>query len=266
MSKLEKIPLKEISNKILNAQKEHPSTFKSKNRSIAWLKCVIAALIPQFACEDLDKDENLEVKLTSIIGELNKILTFININTDDLIYDFILELPVIQKNIYSDAVAIYNGDPAAQSIEEVVVTYPGFFAIMIHRIANFFHKKLVPILPRVFSEYAHGLTGIDIHPGALIGESFCIDHGTGVVIGETTVIKNHVKIYQGVTLGALSVDKTLGSTKRHPTVEDNVVIYANATILGGDTVIGKGSIIGGNVWITKSVPENSKIYGNLAKD
>jgi serine O-acetyltransferase len=158
-----------------------------------------------------------------------------------------------------DTIAAYDGDPAAHSKEEVSLSYPGLEAIVIHRIANFLYKNGIPIIPRIMSEHVHGKTGIDIHPGATIGESFFIDHGTGVVIGETCVIGKNVKIYQGVTLGALSVKKELQDKKRHPTIEDNVTIYAGATILGGDTVIGKGCIIGGNTWVTQSVEEGTVI-------
>lgn len=169
-------------------------------------------------------------------------------------------LPEVMKSICADAQAIYDGDPAAESVDEVVLAYPGFFAIAIHRLANALYEEKVPFFPRIMTEYAHRLTGVDIHPGAQIGQSFCIDHGTSVVIGETTVIGNRVKIYQGVTLGALSVEKRLQDQKRHPTIEDDVVIYANATILGGETVIGERSVIGGNVWLTRSVPADSKVY------
>ena len=162
-------------------------------------------------------------------------------------------IPEIRRLARLDTIAAYNGDPAAKSGEEVIVSYPGLEAIIVYRIAHFLYECGVPVLPRIMSEHVHGKTGIDIHPGAKIGESFFIDHGTGVVIGETTVIGNNVKIYQGVTLGALSVKKTLQDKKRHPTIEDDVTIYANATILGGETVIGKGSVIGGNSWITESV-------------
>ena len=162
-------------------------------------------------------------------------------------------IPEIRRLARLDAIAAFNGDPAAKSGDEVIVSYPGLQAITVYRIAHFLHECGVPVIPRIMSEHVHGKTGIDIHPGAKIGESFFIDHGTGVVIGETTVIGNNVKIYQGVTLGALSVKKSLKNTKRHPTIEDNVTIYANATILGGETVIGKGSVIGGNSWITESV-------------
>ena len=162
-------------------------------------------------------------------------------------------IPEIRRLARLDTIAAYNGDPAAKSGGEVIVSYPGLEAIIVYRIAHFLYECGVPVIPRIMSEHVHGKTGIDIHPGAKIGESFFIDHGTGVVIGETTIIGNNVKIYQGVTLGALSVKKTLQNSKRHPTIEDNVTIYANATILGGETVIGKGSVIGGNSWITKSV-------------
>ncbi len=168
-------------------------------------------------------------------------------------------IPVLRKTIHGDVVAAFNGDPAAKSNEEVIVSYPGLEAIIVHRLAHFLHANGIPVIPRIMSEYIHGKTGIDIHPGAQIGESFFIDHGTGVVIGETTIIGNNVKIYQGVTLGALSVEKSLMDKKRHPTIEDDVTIYANATILGGKTVIGRGSTIGGNTWITKSVPPETMV-------
>ncbi len=164
------------------------------------------------------------------------------------------ELPEIKRKITLDVEAGFNGDPAAKSMEEVILSYPAIQAIMVYRIANFLYSKGVPIIPRIMSEHVHGKTGIDINPGATIGESFFIDHGTGVVIGESTVIGNNVKLYQGVTLGALSVKKELMNKKRHPTIENNVTIYANATILGGETVIGHDSVIGGNTWVIKSVP------------
>jgi len=177
------------------------------------------------------------------------------------IVEQLLELiPEIRQKLSLDVVAADRGDPAARSQEEVILSYPGVEAILVHRIAHELWVRDVAMIPRMMSEYAHSTTGIDIHPGASIGDSFFIDHGTGVVIGETTVIGSHVKLYQGVTLGALSVQKELANRKRHPTIEDDVTIYAGATILGGDTIIGRGSIIGGNVWITESVPPNSKIY------
>ncbi len=175
-------------------------------------------------------------------------------------------LPAIRTALAADCRAAYDGDPAASSIEEVICSYPAIDAIVAHRIAHVLYREGVPMLPRIISEYAHGLTGIDINPGAQIGPGFFIDHGTGVVIGETAVLKERVKLYQGVTLGALSVKRCADSEgkprQRHPTIEDDVTIYAGATILGGDTVIGRGSVIGGNTWITKSVPAGSKVYGN----
>jgi len=174
--------------------------------------------------------------------------------------EFFEELPKIRAFLAKDLEAAVRGDPAAMSADEVILSYPGFQAITVHRLAHFLWTRQVPLIPRMMNEHVHRRTGIDIHPGAQIGESFFIDHGTGTVIGETTVIGNNVKLYQGVTLGALSVKKEESGHKRHPTIEDNVTIYANATILGGETVIGRGSIIGGSVWITQSVPPESKIY------
>jgi len=173
---------------------------------------------------------------------------------------FFEDMPQIHGLLEEDVTALFEGDPAAKSRTEVIRTYPGFFAIAAHRVAHCLLELGVRLIPRIISEYAHSRTGIDIHPGATIGHFFCIDHGTGVVIGETTVIGNRVKVYQGVTLGALSVDKKDAKTKRHPTIGDNVVIYAGATILGGKTDIGHDSVIGGNVWLTQSTEPFSKIY------
>ena len=173
---------------------------------------------------------------------------------------FFYELPNIYQRLIVDAQATLAFDPAATTIEEVLVAYPGFYATAVHRIAHQLQLQEIPILPRLLSEYAHSKTGIDIHPGATIGDAFTIDHGTGIVIGETATIGKNVKIYQGVTLGALSVIKINASKKRHPTIEDNVVIYSGATILGGKTVIGHDSTIGGNVWLTNSVEPHSLVY------
>jgi serine O-acetyltransferase len=173
-------------------------------------------------------------------------------------------LPQLRAVLATDVQAAYEGDPAAKSYDEIIYSYPGLFAVTVHRLAHELWRQQVPLLPRIMSEYAHNLTGIDIHPGARIGESFFIDHGTGVVIGETTEIGRRVRLYQGVTLGALSVPRdkvdSLRSEKRHPTVEDDVIIYAGATILGGGTVIGARSVIGGNVWLTESVPPDTKVF------
>jgi len=173
---------------------------------------------------------------------------------------FLIRLPDLLKQLNQDAECLYLHDPAANSREEVVLAYPGFFAIAVYRLSHEFNQQGMPLIPRMMSEYAHRLTGIDIHPGATIGSPFFIDHGTGVVIGESTVIKNHVKLYQGVTLGALQVSKEMKNQKRHPTVGNNVTIYAGATILGGETIINENCTIGGNVWLTTSVPANSIVY------
>lgn len=189
-----------------------------------------------------------------------------NVDGRQIVDGFIKRLPEIKRLVATDVTAAYEGDPAATSPMEVVMAYPGLYAVTIHRLAHELYRLKVPIIPRIMSELAHSKTGIDIHPGATIGEHFFIDHGTGVVIGETTVIGKNVKLYQGVTLGALSFDKDpvtgalVKGVKRHPNVEDNVVIYAGATILGGNTVIGHNSEIGGNVWLRASVPPNSKVY------
>jgi serine O-acetyltransferase len=179
-----------------------------------------------------------------------------------IVEGFFDELPEIRRMLSLDMQANFRGDPAAKSEDEIILSYPGFQAVTIHRLAHYFWNAQVPLIPRMMSELVHGSTGIDIHPGATIGESFFIDHGTGIVMGETTIIGNNVKLYQGVTLGALSVKKEEGRRKRHPTIEDDVTIYSNATILGGETVIGRGSIIGGNVWIIESVPPNTKVYNH----
>jgi serine O-acetyltransferase len=177
---------------------------------------------------------------------------------------FIREMPRLRTLLGRDVRAAYEGDPAAESYDEIIFSYPGLFAITVYRIAHQLHEQGIPLIPRIMSEYAHNLTGVDLHPRAHIGQSFFIDHGTGVVVGATTEIGDRVRIYQGVTLGALSLPRasveTLRNQKRHPTVEDEVIIYANATILGGDTVIGTRSVIGGNVWITHSVPPDTEVF------
>lgn len=178
---------------------------------------------------------------------------------------FIRRIPEVQALLCKDVEAEYNGDPAANSREEIIFSYPGLFAIFVYRYAHVLYQMKVPFIPRIMTEYAHGETGIDINPGANIGEYFFIDHGTGIVIGETTDIGNNVKIYQGVTLGALSTRKgqQLSGIKRHPTIEDNVVIYANTTILGGETIIGANSVVAGNTFVTKSIPANTKVASTI---
>ncbi|WP_299888942.1 serine O-acetyltransferase EpsC [uncultured Lacinutrix sp.] len=188
-----------------------------------------------------------------------RITNTLDLEVDEIWFKFKSQFKDIREALDLDAIAIEQNDPATKSLEEVYLAYPGFHAIAIYRLSNALYKLDAFSISRMMSEYVHGITGIDIHPGASIGNSFFIDHGTGIVIGETTIIKDHVKIYQGVTLGGIQVKKSLSFIKRHPTIENNVTIYANATILGGDIVIGANSIIGANVWITQSVPENSLV-------
>ncbi len=178
-----------------------------------------------------------------------------------LALEFIDRIPATQAMVLKDVQAVFDGDPAARDKEDVIFSYPGLYATFIYRYAHELYSLGVPYIPRIMTEQAHSRTGIDINPGATIGEYFCIDHGTGIVIGETTTIGDHVKIYQGVTLGALSTRKgqALSGKKRHPTIEDHVVIYANATVLGGDTVIGANSVIAGNTFITASIPANARV-------
>jgi serine O-acetyltransferase len=182
----------------------------------------------------------------------------------EIAINFMRELPRLRALLAKDIHAAYEGDPAAKSYDEIIFSYPGLFAITVYRVAHELYTQKVSLIPRIMTEYAHSKTGIDIHPGARIGESFFIDHGTGVVVGETTEIGNRVRIYQGVTLGALSLPKEtvaqLRQEKRHPTIEEDVIIYAGVTILGGETVIGARSVIGGNVWITESVPPDTKVF------
>ncbi len=177
-----------------------------------------------------------------------------------LVQDFFEEIPAVRRLLMTDVMAAYDGDPAAKSTEEVILSYPGLEALTVHRFAHALWTRGIPLIPRIMSEHVHARTGIDIHPGATIGERFFIDHGTGVVIGETAIIGRGVKVYQGVTIGALSVRKAEGDRKRHPTIGDGVTIYAGATILGGETVIGEGCVIGGNVWLTESLPPGARIY------
>ncbi len=204
------------------------------------------------------------VSLNKTRKQLTRLLKTLN-NQDKngrktLISDFYASVPQIKDMLHADAAFIADNDPAATCIDEVVMTYPGFFAIMVYRLANKLHNLGIPLIPRIMTEHAHSITGIDIHPGATIGDAFCIDHGTGIVIGESSIIGKRVKIYQGVTIGALSVKKEQATMKRHPTIEDDVIIYAGSTILGGNTVVGRQSIVGGNVWLTESLPPRTIVY------
>jgi serine O-acetyltransferase len=185
---------------------------------------------------------------------------------EGVVLSLLNDIPELRRLLNDDVRAAYAGDPAAKNVEEIVFAYPSLEAIVAYRIANRLVRSGVPMIPRIITEHAHSRTGVDLNPGATIGERFFIDHGTGVVVGETAVIGNDVKLYQGVTLGALSVPRRDDQKKRHPTLENNVTIYAGATILGGETVIGEGSVIGGNVWLTASVPPGSKVFGRPRED
>ncbi|MDP2340182.1 MAG: serine O-acetyltransferase EpsC [Deltaproteobacteria bacterium] len=247
----------------------------SRDRVARILQGLEELVFPGFSCDELITDDNLEYvtgsRVASLLDEVwNQVILDLahekgqpKAAVVDEAHTFAIalfeQIPALRASLNLDVQALLEGDPAVRSREEVILAYPGLRAVLVHRVANFFWKNDVRLLARMMSEVIHGATGIDIHPGATIGDHFYIDHGTGVVIGETTVIGNHVKIYQGVSLGALSVSKRLQDKKRHPTLEDHVTIYAGATILGGDTVVGHHSVVGGNVWLVKTVPPYSVV-------
>jgi serine O-acetyltransferase len=205
-------------------------------------------------------DTEIECNRIVLQKQVDEILSGLTDDHKEVTYQFFNSQEKIKNVLLEDAGFILESDPAATRLIEVIAVYPGFFAIFCYRLAHFLTQCQVPLLPRMITEYAHRVTGIDIHPLAKIGTPFSIDHGTGIVIGETAIIGNYVKLYQGVTLGALSVDKSKASKKRHPTIEDNVILYAGCTILGGETVVGRNSIIGGNVWLTESIAPFSVVY------
>ena len=242
------------------AQKQHPNLkLRIKESTESFTDLLFHTLFDA----ETEVEDNLN-KLAVLFEELATLACWgPNKSCGKIWQSYCSKLPAILRKLNLDARAIAESDPAANSIEEVYLSYPGFYAIAIYRLSHELYIFDLPLVPRLMTEYAHKLTGVDINPGANIGDSFFIDHATGVVIGETAIIRDHVKIYQGVTLGALSVSRDMRSIKRHPTIEKNVTIYANATILGGDTIIGANSIIGGNTWVTASVPENS-IVSNAA--
>lgn len=253
---------------------DEATVFPNRQTVITILQDIQSLIFPGYrTAEEIDKEtlrfvtgEKVNRVISLLTGEIKKAMVYVSDSTERskcfelaeaAARSLVEEIPEIRRKVGLDVQAAYLGDPAAKSTDEVIVSYPGLQAIVTYRIAHYLCKIGVPVIPRIMSEYAHSRTGIDINPGAEIGESFFIDHGTGVVIGESCEIGNNVKIYQGVTLGALSVKKELMNKKRHPTIEDDVTIYANATILGGKTIIGKGSVIGGNTWVTESVPEGT---------
>ena len=230
--------------------------------SLPFKKNELEPLIESIIYDEIFQQPNPSYKKDDLRNQFNSILLkIVPEEKSNQISSFFLEqFEKLRQELEELIFVFYSNDPASKSEIEIILAYPGFLAIAIHRLANILYKLDTPILPRFFSEYAHSKTGIDIHPGATIGKNFYIDHGTGIVIGETTLIGDNVKIYQGVTLGAFYVSKNLADKKRHPTIENNVTIYAGATILGGTTVIGENSVIGGNVWITESIEENSVVY------
>ncbi len=249
----------------------------SRDRVARILHGLEELIFPGFSCDEALTDENLEYvtgsRVAALLDEVRAQVVLdlthekgqaaVGPTLVDDAHAFALSLfdaiPSLRAALDLDVQALLDGDPAVRSREEVILAYPGLRAVLVHRVASFFWKNDLRLLARMMSEVVHGATGIDIHPGATIGDHFYIDHGTGVVIGETTIIGNHVKIYQGVSLGALSVSKKLQDHKRHPTLEDHVTIYAGATILGGDTVVGHHSVVGGNVWLVKTVPPYSVV-------
>jgi serine O-acetyltransferase len=254
---------KEFFRHIFDKQ-QHIEAVPSNEEIAAWALKVIRLLYPEQATSFYSSPDQIEASFAALEKELTTIMHATKACGERDIEiksgKFFESLPELYRVLNTDVSSILEGDPAAKSEFEIIRAYPGFYAISFYRLAHELLKLGIPLIPRILTEHAHSRTGIDIHPGAEIGEYFFIDHGTGLVIGETSKIGNHVKLYQGVTLGALSVDKSMADKKRHPTVEDHVVIYSGATILGGQTVIGEHSIIGGNVWVIKSVPSYSTVY------
>lgn len=258
--------MKEDLIKYIFQKLQHKEQVPSNEIIAGWASKLICLLYPELSDCTYPNREAINAEFIKLEHELvlmmNATKACSNCNHEALSAQFFQQLPEMYRILNTDIDAINQGDPAATGVFEVIRAYPGFYALSFFRIAHALHKLEVPLLPRILTEYAHSKTGIDIHPAAQIGEHFMIDHGTGIVIGETSVIGEHVKMYQGVTLGALSIKKNMAKNKRHPTIEDNVVIYSGATILGGNTLIGEGSVIGGNVWLTQSVPPGSLVYHN----
>lgn len=256
---------------IFNKQKEEPNNYGGRVVGEQFVNELLSILFPGYYT-DRRFESKAEIEDRLQIFFVNAKRAILPYLTDPKLFQSPLEssekilkgfreaLPKVYESIWEDAKAAYHWDPAAESIKEVILAYPGFFAIAVYRIAHVFFQLGIPIFPRILSEFAHEKTGIDIHPGAQIGSSFFMDHGSGIVIGGTSIIEKNVRIFQGVTLGALSVSKELAKVKRHPTIQENVVIYSGATILGGETIIGRNSVIGGNAWVTQSVPPFSLVF------
>lgn len=234
----------------------------SKTGAIEFLNGMVALLFPVTHGEHFTREE-IEYRWLDLKLQFRKLISPMTpdeARRNEIVEGFFSQVPGIYAGLVSDAEMFNECDPAAHCMEEIILSYPGFYAIMVYRISHEIHELGVPVLPRIISEHAHSRTGIDINPGAKIGKHIFIDHGTGIVVGETCVIGDNVKMYQGVTLGATFVKKDLQGTKRHPTIEDGVILYAGSTILGGDTVIGHDSTIGGNVWLMESVPPFTKVF------
>ncbi len=246
---------------VVASRKAHPFAHHLRERAEVIARQALQLLFPHFGAAPACEPEVVQRELNHLARLLEETIASVSNGSHDApaASQFMHELAAVRSALIEDADALAAGDPAAHGVDEVILAYPGFLATAVHRLAHVLYTLQIPMLPRLMSEWAHSETGIDIHPGARIGRGFAIDHGTGVVIGETTIIGDRVRLYQGVTLGALAVHKRLADRKRHPTIEDDVVIYANATILGGETVVGAGSVIGGNVWLTYSVPPRSRV-------
>ena len=254
---------------------KHTVMVPSRNEVILIIKKMQSLIFPDYFRIEEDKGKSAlergEELFTLLKRQITSAYAYFDedtvVDTESAAYSVMEALPTIKSALMKDVIAIYEGDPAARSPEEIILSYPGFYAISIYRIAHELYVRRIPYMPRIMTEFAHEKTGVDIHAGATIGEYFFIDHGTGIVIGETTTIGNRVKIYQGVTLGAKSFEldgdgNPIKGVKRHPDIGNGVVIYANATILGGNTKIGDGAVIGGNVWLTHSVPPGEVVYYN----
>lgn len=246
---------------VADARREHPFPPHLRERAEVLARRSLQLMFPHFGSEPDCAYETIEREAVALARLVHDTVAMVaDEGTADAVSEsYCASLEAVRDALMADAGALAKGDPAAAGVDEVMLVYPGFLAIAVHRLSHELYRVGIPLLPRLMSEWAHRETGIDIHPGAQIGHGFAIDHGTGVVIGETTHIGDSVRVYQGVTLGALVVHKRLAHSKRHPTIGNDVVIYANATILGGETVVGEGSIIGGNVWLTHSVPPRSRV-------
>ncbi len=256
-----------LAKKLFNKKFKKKKVYLSKKSIEEFAYDTLSLIFPQIGNESFSSAKELKFSILKTKKQLYSILECIELDfpnkrlkKDQISNRFFSSLGAIEEKLSTDAKYIFEQDPAAQSVTEVIICYPGFWAIAIFRIAHEIYKLKVPLFPRILTEIAHERTGIDIHPGANIGCPFMIDHGSGIVIGESSTIGSKVKIFQGVTLGGLSVEKNLKDTKRHPTVKDGCTIYSNATLLGGKTIIGQNTIIGGNVWLTGSVPKNSIVY------